>query len=89
MKAFLLQYKDAALRAAKTAAQTFIGVILAAWLNGGNIAFSALLDTLETQSDFALGSAILAAATALGWNARSSRRESHADDNPPAPHPPR
>lgn len=60
--------KAAAIRAARTAAQTFIGVIIAKWM-GGAITVTALYDTTLAQADFAGGSAISAALVALGVNA--------------------
>jgi hypothetical protein len=62
------KYHLAAHRAAKTAAQAFLGSIVAAWLAGGDQSVSGLIDTIGSGADMAGGTAILAALAALGWN---------------------
>jgi hypothetical protein len=60
--------KAALIRSARTAGQAFVGVILAKWIVGPTTV-SGLIDVVRLQADFAGGSAILAALTALGVNA--------------------
>lgn len=62
--------KSALIRAARTFVQTFVGVILAAWLAIGNEPkVTGLVDALRDRWDYAAGAAIVAAIIAAGWRA--------------------
>ena len=64
---FPLPTKAAFIRALRTAAQTFGGVIGTYWL--ANLpTISGLITALRAHSDRAGGAALLAALIALGWN---------------------
>lgn len=56
--------------ALRTAAQTFAGVLIAAWFADGDGRASTLDDVVASQADLAAGSAIAALIITLGWHAR-------------------
>lgn len=58
----------AAMRAFRTAAQAFLAVIVQAWVTG-DLSITGLGDAIVDNADTAGGVAVLAALTALGWNA--------------------
>ena len=60
--------RAAAIRAARTFGQAFIGSLGAAWLASRNISASGLVHSVRVTADVAAGTGILAAATALGMN---------------------
>ncbi len=60
--------KAAAVRAARTFVQAYVGVILAFWIGvGDSPTVTGLWDAVTSQSDVAAGAGIIAAITALGW----------------------
>lgn len=65
---FPIKYRLAVHRASKTAAQAFVGSIVASWISSGRGSVSGLFDTISGNADMAGGTAILAALVALGWN---------------------
>ncbi len=55
-------------RAIRTAIQTFLAVVVAAWLsNGSSHGITALYDALRGNWDNAAGTALLAFLAAVGW----------------------
>ena len=59
--------RAAAIRAARTFAQAFIGLILAKWI-AGPTTITGLVDAVQAHADLAGGTGLLAALTALGLN---------------------
>lgn len=54
--------------ALRTAVQTFLGVLVAAWVKDGDGLASTIPDVVAGSVDFAAGSALLAALGAAGWH---------------------
>lgn len=70
-------------RAIRTAVQTFLAVIVAAWLsNGSSHGITALLDALRANWNNAAGTAFLAFLAALGW--KPGLVGGHGDPQDPA-----
>jgi len=63
--------RAATIRGARTFVQAFAAVVVQKWLAGdAGVTVSGLVRTIGAHADAAAGTAILAAAGALGWNMR-------------------